>query len=191
MRNFDFEGLGKLKELFLSDKGKKIIVLIGLAGMMLILFSDCSGDKKKKANEAVTAAAQSGFAGYERELEERLGELVGNISGVGKVDVLVTIERSSEYSYVTENRNSTDRTDSSSQVTEKNDSQTQTVILSDSSGERALVRSEKAPTVKGVVIVCEGGDDPAVVQRVISAVTTALSITSDRVCVTRMTQTGR
>ena len=40
-------------------------------------------------------------------------------------------------------------------------------------------------TVKGVVVVCEGGDLPQVQQRIIEAVTTALNISSKRVCVTK------
>ena len=42
------------------------------------------------------------------------------------------------------------------------------------------------PTVRGVVIVCEGGDDPVVVSRVLSAVTRSLSISSDKVCITKL-----
>jgi len=42
------------------------------------------------------------------------------------------------------------------------------------------------PTVRGVVIVCDGGDDPIVVSRVLSAVTRSLSLSSDKVCVTKL-----
>lgn len=45
------------------------------------------------------------------------------------------------------------------------------------------------PTVRGVVIVCRGGDDPVVIQRVLSAVTRSLSISSDKVCVTKLADT--
>lgn len=38
---------------------------------------------------------------------------------------------------------------------------------------------------EGVVVVCEGGDLPQVQQRIIEAVTTALNISSKRVCVTK------
>ena len=42
------------------------------------------------------------------------------------------------------------------------------------------------PTVRGVVVVCEGGDDPVVVSRVLSAVTRSLSLSSDKVCITKL-----
>lgn len=42
------------------------------------------------------------------------------------------------------------------------------------------------PVVRGVVIVCDGGDDPVVVSRVMSAVTKSLDISSNKVCVTKL-----
>ena len=44
------------------------------------------------------------------------------------------------------------------------------------------------PTVRGVVVVCDGGDDPVVVGRVLSAVTRSLSLSSDKVCVTKLAE---
>ena len=42
------------------------------------------------------------------------------------------------------------------------------------------------PVVRGVVIVCDGGDEPLVVSRVMSAVTKSLDISSNKVCVTKL-----
>jgi len=42
------------------------------------------------------------------------------------------------------------------------------------------------PVVRGVVIVCDGGDDPLVVARVMSAVTKSLNISTNKVCVTKL-----
>ena len=42
------------------------------------------------------------------------------------------------------------------------------------------------PTVRGVVIACEGGDDPVVEARLLDAVTKSLSISSDKVCITKL-----
>lgn len=42
------------------------------------------------------------------------------------------------------------------------------------------------PVVRGVVIVCDGGDDPVVVSRVMSAITKSLCISSNKVCVTKL-----
>ena len=42
------------------------------------------------------------------------------------------------------------------------------------------------PTVRGVVVVCEGGDDPVVAERVLSAVTKSLAVSSDKVSITKL-----
>lgn len=44
------------------------------------------------------------------------------------------------------------------------------------------------PVVRGVVIVCDGGDDPIIVNRVMSAVTKSLDISSNKVCVTKLSK---
>lgn len=44
------------------------------------------------------------------------------------------------------------------------------------------------PMVRGVVVVCGGGDDPVVISRVMSAVTKSLDISSDKVCVTKLSE---
>lgn len=64
-------------------------------------------------------------------------------------------------------------------------------LTMDNSGENVYLKnSDKKtvsiePKVRGVVIVCEGGDDPVVSSRVLEAVTKALSLNSDKVCITK------
>lgn len=64
-------------------------------------------------------------------------------------------------------------------------------LTMDDSGENVYLKnSDKKtasiePKVRGVVIVCEGGDDPIVASRVLEAVTKALSLNSDKVCITK------
>lgn len=50
----------------------------------------------------------------------------------------------------------------------------------------ASSKNESVPAVQGVLVVCEGGDDPVTVERVISAVTRSLNISSAKVCVSKM-----
>lgn len=65
-------------------------------------------------------------------------------------------------------------------------------LTMDNSGENVyLNNSDKktksiTPIVRGVVIVCDGGDDPVVVNRVMSAVTKSLDVSSNKVCVTKL-----
>ena len=64
----------------------------------------------------------------------------------------------------------------------------QTYILIDGAGgEQPLVTAELEPQVKGVVVVCEGGDQPDVVGKVVDAVKVALDISSTRISVSKLT----
>lgn len=65
-------------------------------------------------------------------------------------------------------------------------------LTMDNSGENVYLSNSDTktksiePTVRGVVIVCSGGDDPIVVDRVLSAVTKSLDISSDKVSITKL-----
>lgn len=64
-------------------------------------------------------------------------------------------------------------------------------LTMDNSGESVYLKNTDTktvsiePKVRGVVIVCDGGDDPIVASRVMEAVTKSLNINSDKVCITR------
>ena len=45
---------------------------------------------------------------------------------------------------------------------------------------------EIAPKIRGVLIVCEGGDDPVVAARISDAVTKALDISTAKVCIVKL-----
>lgn len=65
-------------------------------------------------------------------------------------------------------------------------------LTMDNSGENVYLNNSDTktksitPVVRGVVIVCDGGDDPIVVSRVMDAVTRSLDISSNKVCVTKL-----
>ena len=69
--------------------------------------------------------------------------------------------------------------------------ETQIFLTMDNSGENVYLKNTDTktisiePKVRGVVVVCDGGDNPVVVSRVLDAVTKALNISSDKVCITK------
>lgn len=72
--------------------------------------------------------------------------------------------------------------------------QAKVFLTMDNNGENVyLDNSDKktksiTPQVRGVVVVCDGGDDPLIVARVMSAVTRSLDISSNKVCVTKLSK---
>ena len=47
---------------------------------------------------------------------------------------------------------------------------------------------EIEPHIRGVLVVCEGGDEPVVVSRITEAVTKALDISTAKVCITKLSE---
>lgn len=168
-----------------GEKGVRLAVIAGLAGMGLILLSTLL--PRQTAATGTTSSAADPDA-YARRLEQRLAALVGAIRGVGRCDVLVTLASGSEYVYATEEKNavrrSEDNLESRQSVDQQNSGEQQVLVLRTGDGEQALLVTEIAPRVSGVVVCCAGGGDPAVAAQVVQAVTTALDISAARVCVT-------
>ena len=72
-------------------------------------------------------------------------------------------------------------------MSERMDTKESVIIVDTENGRQGLLVTEIQPTVKGVVVVCRGGDQPIVQERIVSTITTALNISSKRVCVTKLT----
>ena len=102
---------------------------------------------------------------------------------------MVTLENGVEYVYASQQKVNTDRTEDtasdSNKISQRDGTEQNIIIVDTDNGLQGLLVTEIQPTVKGVVVVCEGGDLPQVQQRIIEAVTTALNISSKRVCVTK------
>ncbi|MDR2909311.1 MAG: hypothetical protein LBU86_05465 [Oscillospiraceae bacterium] len=190
VNNFSERILAFLKK----DIKLKLVVGLGLLGMLMILLSyfnesGAGAPDSPPNNLTATYAAEE----YADKLEEKLSGLITQIDGVGRNEVMVTLERGIEYVYAQEEKRATDKTSVGTGEEEREtlnltENVEQNVILVDSEYGRkeALVLTELEPKVQGVVIVCEGADDVLVEQKLTSVVTTALGVTSARVCVVKI-----
>ena len=181
---------GFLKQFFAKDLKLKVIVLLGILGMVLIVLSQFADDSQTgQGQPQAIHNAELANQEYITQLEERLQSLISEIEGVGRNRVMVTLESGVEYVYAQEQRRSTDTTHSvSGEIPvggRTQESVEQRFILVDTEfGRReALVLTRIPPRVQGVIIVCEGANDPVVEQKLISVITTALGIPSTRVSV--------
>lgn len=172
-----------------SESKKKIILILCLVtGLSMMLISGfVSSSSKKQKNKDINF----NVSGYEHKLEERLLDLVEEIDGVGKAKIMVTLESGIEYIYAQERREKTDKISDFKDKTplklqERNDEEKKLMLVDGPSGRRqALIKTEIQPKIKGVVVVCQGGNEPLVNQQIINVLTTVLNISSSRVFVTK------
>ena len=149
----------------------KYVLLILLLGILLMSLPE--GSKESiKAEISVPAPVYASKA-------EELEAILSQISGVGKVRVMLTEAAGSETIYQTDE----DR----SETSDAQNIRVETVIVSCSERtETGLVRTVVPPVYLGAIIVCQGGDSPAVRLSVAEAVSNVTGIGTDRITVLKM-----
>lgn len=148
--------------------------------MLIFVSSVFKGeDKTSLSQQSITTEE------YRKILEESVLEIVREITGDKRAVVVVTLENGMRYSYAdatvtdAENFEGKDSTQESSSA-----SKSYITIRTADGGEKALIVTEYMPDVRGVAIVCSGGDNEQIAQKIKGAVTAALHITSKRVYIT-------
>lgn len=168
------------RKVFSKEKGAKAVVFLGLCGVLLIYLSSLFGEKgEKEQNSAVSQFP--GSEAYGDQMEQDLSRVVRAITGEEDPTVLVTLEDCGTSVYAADGTlNSRDDQSGSS-----GERETVHVILKDADGaQHALTVTEIRPEIKGVVIVSRYAGDPAVREKLVDAVRTALDVSSAKVCVT-------
>lgn len=189
MKSLDTDDSLKAKFTALLRGGKsRLLVVFGIVGMGFILLSSFITTGAKN-NPSVGSADQISQE-YVAQLEKRLTDLVGQVQGVGRCEVMVTAETGVEYVYAVEQNETASQTNSYEGDEVKRETQQQNleqkyIVVDAGSGKKeALLKTQKQPAIQGVVVVCEGASSMVVQERVTRVVTTALGIPYNRVCVT-------
>lgn len=157
-----------------SDKKLVIILVIGILGMLLILFSQTGGEDKKETE--VNAAE---YYSNEKETAEMLEAMVQTIRGAGKAKVMISYESGEETVYARD-------TDESTASPDKEDRQEKYIIIDASGGEEGLKLKVISPKVRGVAVVCEGGADPVTREQIITMISALFDIRSNQISVAEM-----
>ncbi len=154
-------------------KNPKTLIIVGIIGIALIFLSGLTDSQKPKADKESFSAME-----YKNSLENDIKKLVKDITGSRKVTVVITLESDMNYSYAEayENKNEEKETE------QKSETKQEYITVKNADGsETAILISKQMPEIRGVAIVCDGGDNAAINEKIQNAVTSALNITSKRV----------
>ena len=153
-------------------KKYRLAIIVLLAGILLLVFPN--GEKQEEKSMPVSTEES-----LQESLQDSLEEILSQISGAGKVSVLLTQAAGKETIYQIDENTSAENGGSSSHR--------QTVLISGTGREEnGLIRQVKEPTYLGAVIVCQGADNAAVRLAVVEAVRRATGLTTDRISVLKM-----
>lgn len=169
-----------LNDVFLKLKNPKTLVILGITGMILIFLSSfMTGEKKEKTS---VTFEEMNTEEYKENLEKDIKDMVFNITGSKKISVVVTLESGIKYSYADQIEEiSSDKTEGEEKSRETEYKTEYITVKTDSGGEKAILLRTEMPEIRGVAVVCVGGDDEVLREKIENTVTAALNITSKRV----------
>lgn len=171
-----------------ADKKTMFIVLAGIIGVLILVASEFipEGEKAKEDEEEIQVSEYNIENHYEyaEMLEKKLADLISSIEGAGTTKVMLTLESSSEAVYAQNDKTDMESDDENSEkISKEND---YVLIKTDSSKEEALLLKIIQPEVKGVAVVCEGGDSIYVQQKIIETISAVFDINSSKIKVTKL-----
>lgn len=158
--------------------GIKIVIFLGILGMILILCSELFEGDKKTEKQSENLKASESYETYGKDIENRLKEMVEKIEGVGKAEVMVTIKGTEEYVYAQQEKVKNGEKDFSSE--------NEYVIIGSNGEKQALLKKVINPEISGVAIICEGGDSNIVKERIYNAVSAMFDLSSQKIYVTKL-----
>ena len=122
--------------------------------------------------------------GFEKEIKAKVKKLVTKITGSKNVTVIVTLESGMRYKYADIKEDSSeDKSEESVKLSSSETKQDYITVKTADGGEQALLVTTQMPEIRGVAIVCMGGDNEIIAQKIENTVTAALNITSQRVSI--------
>ncbi len=167
-----------------NNKNLMIIVILGIVGIVLIAGSELFPSKESKNVSAKTEEIT--VSQYINTLEEKTKKMLMSVDGAGKCKIMITAESSALKQYATDDYDSYDIQSSGNQNKEKNEKQSEIVMVEEQNGRnQALVTNVLEPQIRGVLVVCEGADNPNVKEDIILSIKTLLGISSNKICVVK------
>lgn len=136
-------------------------LLFGLAVGIMLLFL---GGVDEKESVPAGAVEQFSFETYEKNLADRLESMIDRLDGVSNTHVMLTIDRS----YAQELAGEAGK---------------YLTIREADGGQGTVTVSSQAPIVKGVAVVCKGGNSPDKQKEIINMVSALLDLPTHKIFV--------
>ncbi|MGM9563688.1 MAG: hypothetical protein ACI3VQ_06380 [Faecousia sp.] len=164
------------KKILAGLKKYKYAVLVLLLGIALMLLPF---GKKEETTETEVQVETLSDEAYAQALEQRLEDMLCQVSGAGQVRVMLTLQTGSRTEYQTD----TQISDSETQSQEER----KTVILSEGSAyDKAAVSAVQYPRFQGALILCQGADQSTVRLSLVNAVAALTGLSSGQITVIKM-----
>lgn len=151
------------------------------------------GEGNGQAGSAIAGAggenapdSSAAWLSYERQMEERVKELLKNTEGVGEVDVMIVLKASEEKVLRVDqsrSRSSTEESDSGggSRRVMSEETSENTIFSENGSEKTPVVEKELRPEIEGIVISAQGGGNAAVRAEISEAMEALFNIPAHKI----------
>ena len=173
-----------MKPLEVLGRYKYVLMVVALGALLL------AWPQRTKDSGGISAAQETQEQSQREELAEletAMEEILGKISGVGRVEVMLTLQSGSEKVLASE---SSLQYSGSAQAPDDYKRSTETVIVSGGGDDSVVVTQERCPQYRGALVVCEGGGSDTVRLQVTEAVAALTGLGTDRIAVVRWQSGG-
>ena len=152
-----------------------IMLIVGL--LLAVIVWPTSGDKSEEKQNDIQAELTGTQATenltYEEQLEKKLAAILSKVKGAGKVEVMITLESSSELVLQVDENGASDtihEEDSAGGVRDSSQSSYSKDTVQTGSDDTPYVIKEINPKVSGVLVIAEGAGSAAVKNEIYEAV---------------------
>ncbi len=190
----------------IKEAGREQILILLLCGVLLLVIAIPSGDGRSGASEKTQTAqetparaaeadgspdAEEGGLSEAQRLESHLKELLCQVEGIGRVDVMLTLRsdgRKILEKDIEESRGKEeDQGEGTAAASEQVSSSENTVFQRDAQGnELPYVTEELEPEVAGVLVIAQGAGNASVVREITDAVMALFGVEAHKIKVMKM-----
>ena len=156
-----------------------VMLILGIIGVVLIIISEFVTEKPESQEKE---QVQSSFFDYESDIENRLGDIISQINGAGRVKVMVTLKSGEEKKYAYNEMFQAKNDENSSDSKTENEY----VVIDGEKGDECVLLKTEFPEIQGVIVVCDGGDNSVIKNEITNAVSGLLNISTNNISVIKM-----
>lgn len=182
--------INKIKEYLQKLDNKELmrnLFIILIIGIILFILADTffqDEEQVTKLNEDnITKNSGEYETDYSYILEKKLESILSQLKGVGTVQVMITLEDTTEKVpafNTTKNNETTKELDSQGGTREIVREDTTIQMVTENEGS-PIVLKEIKPTIKGIIVIAEGAENLEVKEMLYEAVKTVLGISGNKV----------
>lgn len=159
--------------------GKQNLLVLFLAGILLVVLAMPTEKKEESLVEESEETQEKDITEgkenqYEQKMEQRLSRILADVEGVGKNEVMITLQSTSEKVI----EKDAEKDDALQRET--------TVYRKIRDEEDPYVKKEITPKIEGVVVIAEGGDEPIIIQNITEAVQALFDVDTHKIKVMKL-----